>query len=109
MGVHRLEARAVVGNARGNGALQKLGARPEGTLAFSFRRGEARDAQLMWGLQADEWRQQVLLRPRFSLATASTQIAAALREIEDGVAQPPPDPPPEPHPFFVGGGDTHGR
>jgi RimJ/RimL family protein N-acetyltransferase len=103
IGVHRLEARAVVANARGNGALQKLGARPEGTLARAFRRGARRDPQLMWGLNADDWRQQILLRPRFSLDVASTQIAAALRDIEPRVRRQRPAEPTGPHPFFAGG------
>jgi RimJ/RimL family protein N-acetyltransferase len=108
MGVYRLEARAVVSNARGNGALQKLGARVEGTLARAFRRGARRDPQLMWGLNADDWRQQMLLRPRFSLDAASMQIAAALRDIEPRVRRQRPAEPTEPHPFFAGGSDGGG-
>lgn len=106
MRVHRLEARAVVANARGNGALQKLGARPEGTLARAFPRGARRDPQLMWGLDADDWRQQMLLRPRFSLDAASTQIAAALRDIEPRVRRQRPAEPTGPYPFFVAGGNA---
>jgi RimJ/RimL family protein N-acetyltransferase len=111
MGVHRLEARAVIANARGNGALQKLGARPEGTLARSFPRGARRDPQLMWGLHADDWRQKVLLRPRFSLDAVATQIAAALRDVETRVQRQPIAEPTGPHPFFAGGGsdDRRGR
>ena len=55
VGVHRLEARAAVANVRGNAALRKLGATPEGVLRRSFvRYGEYLD-QVMWGLVATDW------------------------------------------------------
>jgi len=54
--VHRLEARAVVQNGRGNGALRKVGARQEAVLRQSFRRrGECFD-QGLWTILRDEWR-----------------------------------------------------
>lgn len=57
LGVHRLEARAVVRNARGNAALRKLGAVQEGVLRQAFfRNGEYMD-QVLWTLLADDWRQ----------------------------------------------------
>jgi [ribosomal protein S5]-alanine N-acetyltransferase len=55
IGVHRLEARAAVQNGRGNGALRKLGARPEAVLRKSFiRDGHAIDQQL-WSILAEDW------------------------------------------------------
>jgi ribosomal-protein-alanine N-acetyltransferase len=58
LGVKRLEARAVVQNGRGNGALRKLGAVHEATLRQSFhRRGEYLD-QVLWCVLADDWRAQ---------------------------------------------------
>jgi len=55
IGVHRLEARAAVANGRGNAALRKLGATPEGVLRRSFLRyGEYLD-QVIWGLVATDW------------------------------------------------------
>jgi ribosomal-protein-alanine N-acetyltransferase len=55
IGVHRLEARAAVQNGRGNGALRKLGARPEAVLRKSFiRDGKAIDQQL-WSILAEDW------------------------------------------------------
>lgn len=55
LGVHRLEARAVLRNARGNGALRKLGAAQEGVLRQSFfRNGEHQD-QVLWTLLASDW------------------------------------------------------
>jgi hypothetical protein len=82
IGVHRLEARAVVKNGRGNGALQKIGARPEGTLASAFKRGDHFDGQYLWGLNADDWRQRVLVRKPFTHADAAAQIAAAIENVE---------------------------
>lgn len=56
LGVVRLEARAAVDNVRGNGALRKLGAVPEGLLRRCFMsQGEYRD-HVMWSILADEWR-----------------------------------------------------
>jgi [ribosomal protein S5]-alanine N-acetyltransferase len=56
IGVHRLEARAAVRNARGNGALRKIGAVPEGILRRSFlRHGEYLD-QGLWSILEEDWR-----------------------------------------------------
>jgi ribosomal-protein-alanine N-acetyltransferase len=55
LGVHRLEARAAVQNGRGNGALLKMGAVPEGRLRQSFlRHGQCHD-QVLYGLLAEDW------------------------------------------------------
>jgi RimJ/RimL family protein N-acetyltransferase len=65
VGVARLEARAVVMNGRGNGALRKVGAVQEGLLRRSFlRHGEYHD-QVLWSMLADEWhRKRSLHRTR---------------------------------------------
>jgi RimJ/RimL family protein N-acetyltransferase len=56
IGAHRLEARAVLRNGRGNGALRKLGAVQEGVLRASFlRNGEYLD-QALWTIVDSEWR-----------------------------------------------------
>lgn len=55
VGLHRLEARASVENGRGNGALRKLGAIPEGVLRRSFlRHGQYHD-QLLWSILDSDW------------------------------------------------------
>jgi ribosomal-protein-alanine N-acetyltransferase len=55
LGVHRLEARAAVKNARGNGALRKLGAVPEGVLRQSFlRHGQFHD-QVLYAILDEDW------------------------------------------------------
>jgi len=60
VGVHRLEARAALRNARGNGALRKIGARQEGTLRKSFfRNGEYLD-QALWTVLDDDWREKAI-------------------------------------------------
>jgi RimJ/RimL family protein N-acetyltransferase len=57
LGVHRMEARAAVLNARGNGALRKMGGVPEGILRKSFlRNGEYLD-QVLYTIIADDWSQ----------------------------------------------------
>ena len=57
IGVHRLEARACLTNARGNAALKKIGAVQEGVLRRSFLRdGEYLD-QVLWAVLEEDWRQ----------------------------------------------------
>jgi RimJ/RimL family protein N-acetyltransferase len=55
VGVHRLEARAVVHNGRGNGALAKLGAQREGTLRQAFRAGGEYLDQALWTILDSDW------------------------------------------------------
>jgi len=58
IGVRRLEARAVMRNGRGNGALQKLGAVHEAVLRRSFlRNGEYFD-QALWALERGDHRRR---------------------------------------------------
>jgi [ribosomal protein S5]-alanine N-acetyltransferase len=55
-GLHRLEARTIIGNGRAAGALQKLGAVREGVLRSGFlRNGEYFD-QVMWSILAGDRR-----------------------------------------------------
>lgn len=55
IGVRRLEARAVVANGRGNGALRKIGAVQEGVLRRSFlKNGQLLD-QILWSILAEDW------------------------------------------------------
>ena len=56
--VQRLEARASTDNDRGNAALRKLGAVPEGVLRKCFLTdGEYRD-HMMWSILVDDWRDE---------------------------------------------------
>lgn len=57
MGVRRLEARATAANARGNGALSKLGAAPEGVLRNGFMKNGRYHDQLLWAIVESDWRE----------------------------------------------------
>ena len=53
--VNRLEARAVVQNGRGNGALRKLGAVQEGVLRGSLLKDGKYLDQMMWSILSKDW------------------------------------------------------
>ena len=58
VGTQRFEARAVVANGRGNGALRKIGAVQEGILRRSFLRNGQYHDQVLWSVLAEDWRLQ---------------------------------------------------
>jgi len=55
IGAHRLEARVLLPNGRGNGALRKLGAVQEGILRRSARRGGEYVDQVLWSMLKEDW------------------------------------------------------
>jgi ribosomal-protein-alanine N-acetyltransferase len=55
LGVHRLEARSVQTDARGNAVLRKLGARRDGILREAFHRDGKFRPYIMWSILAPEW------------------------------------------------------
>jgi [ribosomal protein S5]-alanine N-acetyltransferase len=57
VGVHRLEARSIATNGRGNAALRKMGALQEGLLRRSFLRNGRYYDQILWSILKDDWRQ----------------------------------------------------
>jgi RimJ/RimL family protein N-acetyltransferase len=57
VGVHRLEARSIAANGRGNAALRKMGAMQEGLLRRSFLRNGRYYDQILWSLLKDDWGQ----------------------------------------------------
>lgn len=59
LGVRRLEARAAIANARGNGALRKIGAVQEGVLRRSFLRNGIHHDQMLWSFLAEDWTAQL--------------------------------------------------
>jgi len=59
IGVRRLEARAAIANARGNGALRKIGAVQEGVLRRSFFRNGVHHDQMLWSILAEDWTEQL--------------------------------------------------
>jgi len=54
VGIHRLEARTIVGNARASGALKKLGAVQEGLLRRGFGRNGDYFDQILWSILAED-------------------------------------------------------
>ena len=56
VGVHRLEARSIASNGRGNAALRKLGALQEGILRRSFQRNGRYFDQILWSILKEDWR-----------------------------------------------------
>jgi RimJ/RimL family protein N-acetyltransferase len=57
VGMHRLEARSITSNGRGNAALRKIGALQEGILRRSFQRDGRYFDQILWSILKDEWRE----------------------------------------------------
>jgi len=55
LGTQRLEARVVVANGRGNGALHKLGARCEAVLRQTFSSNGQRWNQFLWSILPGDW------------------------------------------------------
>lgn len=55
VGVHRLEARSIASNGRGNAALRKVGALQEGILRRSFQRHGRFFDQILWSILKDDW------------------------------------------------------
>ena len=56
VGVHRLEARSIALNGRGNAALRKLGALQEAILRRSFQRDGRYYDQILWSILEEDWR-----------------------------------------------------
>jgi RimJ/RimL family protein N-acetyltransferase len=104
LNVHRLEARAVTENGRGNGVLAKLGAHPEGALASGLRRDSRRDDQFLWSLMHADLQQRSLVKGLFSAVEATREIRAAIGSIRSTLLtnrrtrllEPPPL-----YPFFL--------
>jgi RimJ/RimL family protein N-acetyltransferase len=101
LGVHRLEARAVTDNGRGNGALQKIGAKTEGVLAKAFKTGGGYLEQLLWALTAADLAERPL--DPFCGDAARARVARAIEETRQmfGRNRPRPGPNPQLYPFFL--------
>jgi len=84
LNVQRLEARVVTSNGRASGALNKMGASAEVTLARSFKRPDGTySEQLLWSLRAEDWRQRGLFDVgRFSPDAAKRRIAAVVSDVQ---------------------------
>jgi ribosomal-protein-alanine N-acetyltransferase len=103
--VHRLEARAVLDNGRGNGALKKMGAGAEAVLAKSFKRDERYDEQLLWSLIATEWEPTPKasaepFKPTDATSLIKQAVDQTQRRIQDS-RHVPTKQPPTLYPFFI--------
>jgi RimJ/RimL family protein N-acetyltransferase len=102
MAVHRLEARAVIENARGNRVLEKMGARGEAILQKAFGREHT---QFLWAILADEWMLNMPPEPSvFDAARVKRQIEKAVAATQQTPQQRRTSS--SPFPFFLMGGDS---
>jgi RimJ/RimL family protein N-acetyltransferase len=105
LGAHRLEARAVTTNARGNGALNKLGAKGEAILRAGLKRDNLLLTQYLWTLRSVDWHdRRSVIRNRFSTVTVEKEIQDAITEARQllAAAAPPAASADVPsHPFFI--------
>jgi ribosomal-protein-alanine N-acetyltransferase len=101
IGVHRLEARAVVENGRGNRALEKLGAQGEAVLRKSFGHDST---QFLWAILAESWPPNLKSPTRFEEARLKRQIANAIAATALSPKARPSESPARPFPFFLTGG-----
>jgi RimJ/RimL family protein N-acetyltransferase len=85
LNVHRLEARAVVQNGRGKGALLKIGAVQEGVLRKSFLKGTVYLDQALFTILDDDWRAS---RAVVDGARRIARPFAPRPRIQPGAAQP---------------------
>jgi RimJ/RimL family protein N-acetyltransferase len=103
IGVHRLEARAVVENGRGNRALEKLGAQGEAVLRKSFGQEYT---QFLWAILADSWPPNLKTPTRFEEAKLKRQIVNAIASTSFPARRDrPSNGPVKPFPFFLTGGE----
>jgi RimJ/RimL family protein N-acetyltransferase len=66
VGVHRLEARSIAANGRGNAALRKMGAMQEGILRRAFLRNGRYFDQILWSILKEDWQQsRIISGPKF--------------------------------------------
>jgi ribosomal-protein-alanine N-acetyltransferase len=99
MGIDRLEARIAQRNQRASAAVQKLGARFQGTLAAASPTGIPRDPEAVWMLSKDDWgsREHDPRRSADTIQRVRTAVAAAQRELQQGEAPQAS----EPYPLFL--------
>lgn len=95
VGVHRIEARAVVNNGRGNRVLERLGAKGEAVLHKAFNRHYK---QFLWAIIAEEWSRPTLTPGSFDAVTLQLHIQKTVAAQVWPPHQPAPD---GPLPFFL--------
>lgn len=100
LGVERLAARIALRNARAQAAMQKFGARFDGTLASSSPQGERRAPESVWVLQHQDWQKRARDR-RASARDAAQRIRTAIRAAESALRQSEVPEQIEPYPLFM--------
>lgn len=98
--VDRLEARIALRNRRGHAAIQKLGARPESTLASTSPQGIPRDPEVVWTLSEPEWRNRAEA-PHASADTAKELLREAIDAAEGALHRSESPETVEPYPLFL--------
>ena len=100
VGVDRLEARIALRNRRAHAAVQKLGARPESTLASSSDQGVPRDPELVWTLREHDWRNRAD-DARLAAGDASQRVRKAVAAAQTVLQRSEPAETVEPYPLFL--------
>jgi ribosomal-protein-alanine N-acetyltransferase len=100
LGVERLEARIALRNARAQAAMQKFGARFEGTIASTSPQGERRAPESVWVLGRQDWQK----RERTAGAAAqdaAQRVRTAIQAAESALRQSEAPELVEPYPLFM--------
>jgi hypothetical protein len=100
MGVERLEARIALRNGRAHAAMQKIGARFDGTHPSSSPQGNRRDSESVWILRQHDWRNRAR-ESRVSAHDAAHRIRIAMQAAESVLQQSDPPEVVEPYPLFL--------
>jgi ribosomal-protein-alanine N-acetyltransferase len=100
MGVERLEARIALRNGRAHAAMQKIGARFDGTHPSSSPQGNRRDSESVWILRQHDWRNRAR-DSRVSAHDAAHRIRIAMQAAESVLQQSDPPEVVEPYPLFL--------
>ena len=111
LGAHRIEGRAATANARGNGALLKIGATSEAVLKDALEREGAYHEQLLWTIIREEWKERPSVeRERFSADDVQQRIRQAIERCQAQLIATAPlrsSMRVRPFPFFIGGSRIH--
>jgi RimJ/RimL family protein N-acetyltransferase len=100
MAIERLEARIALRNRRAHAAVQRLGARPESTLATVSPAGFPRDPQVVWTLREDDWRKRAR-DSRLSPDDARQRIRKAVEAAQSELRRSESPETVEPYPLFL--------
>jgi len=95
----------VTRNARGNGALNKIGAKGEAILRAGFKRDNVLLTQYLWTLRSVEWHERrSAIGNRFSTERVEKEIQDAIAEARQLLAAAAPPAASDSvswHPFFI--------